>query len=102
MDDSGLPSHYAFTITENINTLLNKATIEDGTLSMEDYDNFNLGLILGANISQIVPREGFLINDRGMIKYPTMGALNPFGVELFGNLAEMKAAELEVIYNATR
>ncbi len=102
MDDSGLPSHYAFTITENINTLLNKATIEDGTLSMEDYDNFNLGLILGANISQIVPREGFLINDRGMIKYPTMGALNPFGVELFGNLAEIKAAELEVIYNATR
>ena len=102
IDDAGLPSHYEFTITENINTLLNKATIKDGVLSLTDYENFTLGLVLGTNISQIAPREGFLINDRGMIKYPTTGALSPFGVELLGNLAEMKAAELEVIYNATR
>ena len=100
--DNGLPSHYEFTITENINTLLNKALIEDNTLSLSDYDNFSLGLVLGANINLVTTNEALLTEGRGSIKYPITGALNPFGVELWGNASATPSAELEIIYNATR
>lgn len=100
--DNGLPSHYKFTITENINTLLNKALIEDTTLSLSDFDNFSLGLVIGADINLVSTSEALLTEGRGAIKYPTAGVLNPFGVELWGNASEFPSAELEIIYNATR
>lgn len=102
LSDNGIPSHYEFTITENINTLLNKTQVEAGSITISDYDNFSLGLVLGANIDEIAPRQAHLSADRGIIEIPTTSTLHPFGVELWGNNTNFKAAELELIYNTTR
>ena len=101
-DAADRPSHYEFNITENITTIMGKASFEDGALTLSDYDNFSLGLVLGANIQYINLFEGHLPEGRGVIKYPLTGTLNPFGVELLGNASGLKAAELEIIYNTTR
>jgi len=100
--DAGIPSHYEFTITENINTLLNKITLIDGELALSDYDNLSLALVLGASTEEVRLRQAFLSEGRGAIKVPTTSTLNPFGVELWGNAAELPAAELEILYNNTR
>ena len=100
--EAGIPSHYEFTITENINTLLNKVTLIDGELALSDYDNLSLALVLGASTEEVRLRQAFLSEGRGAIKVPTTSTLNPFGVELWGNAAELPAAELEILYNNTR
>ena len=101
-DESSRPSHYEFNITENITTIIEKASFDDGALTLSDYDNFSLGLVLGANILYTNLFEGHLPDGRGIIKYPLTGTLNPFGVELLGNASGLKAAQLEIIYNTTQ
>ena len=100
--DGGIPSHYSFIITENINTLLGKVKVTDGTVTVSDYDNFSMGLVLGADIENIALRKAVLSDNRGEIDIPTTSVLNPFGVELWGNASSFKAAELELLYNVTR
>lgn len=100
--EAGTPSHYEFTITENINALLEKATVEGGQPVLSDFDNFSLTLVLGASIDRVDLRQAFLSDGRGKTQVPTTSALNPFGVELWGHTPNAPAAELEILYNSTR
>ena len=72
-DAENKPWRYKFRITNHINNLIRKDSI-----------NSSLALISGANISNLSIRTG--INSKNeVVKYPTTGVLNPFGVKLIGS-----------------
>ena len=72
-DAENKPWRYKFRITNHINNLIRKDSV-----------NSSLALISGANISNLSIRTG--INSKNeVVKYPTTGVLNPFGVKLIGS-----------------
>tara|TARA_B100000686_G_C16806808_1_gene991746 strand:+ start:24714 stop:26465 length:1752 start_codon:yes stop_codon:yes gene_type:complete len=90
-DSNDIPWRYKFRITDHINKIIRKDSL-----------NQSLGLVSGANVSYNNLIKAYNSKDE-KIKFPATGVLNPFGVVLIGShplesSLEDKKAELEIYY----
>lgn len=89
-DSENEPWRYKFRITDHINKIIRKDSI-----------NSSLALISGANISALAIKKA-INSDNQQIKLPATGILNPFGIKLVGShpeeSLEEKRVELEIYY----
>ncbi len=84
-DDNNNPWRYKFRITDHINKIIRKDSI-----------NSSLALISGANISALSIKNAINSIDK-RIKYPTTGVLNPFGVKLVGSHPEEQLSDIKAV-----
>lgn len=90
-DDNNVPYRYKFNITDHISNIIRNDSI-----------NFDLGLVVNADINNITPIKAVTESEQDLV-YPLTATLNPLGAILIGShpdaSSEDKKVRLELIYS---
>jgi len=91
-DDNNVPYRYKFNITDHISNIIRNDSI-----------NFDLGLVVNADINNITPIKAVTESEQDLV-YPLTASLNPLGAILIGShpdaSSEDKKVRLELIYSS--
>ncbi|MBT3543334.1 MAG: DUF4270 domain-containing protein [Flavobacteriaceae bacterium] len=91
-DDNNVPYRYKFNITDHISNIIRNDSI-----------NFDLGLVVNADINNITPVKAVTESEQDLV-YPLTATLNPLGAILIGShpdaSSEDKKVRLELIYSS--
>ena len=91
-DDNNVPYRYKFNITDHISNIIRNDSI-----------NFDLGLVVNADINNITPIKAVTESEQDLV-YPLTATLNPLGAILIGShpdaSSEDKKVRLELIYSS--
>ena len=91
-DDNNVPYRYKFNITDHISNIIRNDSI-----------NFDLGLVVNADINNITPIKAVTESEEDLV-YPLTATLNPLGAILIGShpdaSSEDKKVRLELIYSS--
>jgi hypothetical protein len=91
-DDNNVPYRYKFNITDHISNIIRNDSI-----------NFDLGLVVNADINIITPIKAVTESEQDLV-YPLTATLNPLGAILIGShpdaSSEDKKVRLELIYSS--
>jgi len=91
-DDNNVPYRYKFNITDHISNIIRNDSI-----------NFDLGLVVNADINNITPIKAVTESEQDLV-YPLTASLNPLGAILIGShpdaASEDKKVRLELIYSS--
>ena len=91
-DDNNVPYRYKFNITDHISNIIRN-----------DSMNFDLGLVVNADINNITPIKAVTESEQDLV-YPLTATLNPLGAILIGShpdaSSEDKKVRLELIYSS--
>ena len=91
-DENNVPLRYKFNITNHISNIIRNDSI-----------NFDLGLVVNADISNLTPIKATTESEEELV-YPLSATLNPLGAVLIGShpdaSIEDKKVSLELIYSS--
>ncbi|MDA7698598.1 DUF4270 domain-containing protein [Flavobacteriaceae bacterium] len=91
-NDNNVPYRYKFNITDHISNIIRNDSI-----------NFDLGLVVNADINNITPIKAVTESEQDLV-YPLTATLNPLGAILIGShpdaSSEDKKVRLELIYSS--